>query len=270
MSESTAKPSAAYEERLGTFESVMRDCIGVSRKCMGIRSPTAAHYHASVLFTTLCTRAVSFAFVLPHCSWATRKVDHWDYASLSVLTRSLLEVRFAFSYLCIEECDEAEWNCRLNILNLHDCTARIHMFEEMEANDAGIPQLQESADQLKERLENNGYFQGLPGKEQRKYLRGKTAYVLPLEEIAESCGIGKTTFRWLYKFLSSHVHGFPMSYYRMGPGVERGRGLHSVTEEHYCQMCLSLVITAMSGARDEMATLFGVSARANNAMPPTT
>lgn len=197
--------------------------------------------------------------LVPQSSWAVRKVDHWDYASLAVLARSLLEVRLAFYYLCIQECPPAEWECRWNLLNLHDCTTRIDMFKEMQSHAEELSELEQTAKNLCTQLEANEFFKNLQPKKKRHFLRGKNAYLIPLQEIAESCGVEKTTFRWLYKFLSNHVHGYPMSYYRIGQGVqERGRGVHSPIEEFYCRMLLSLVISQLIGARDEMSRLFSV------------
>ena len=54
-----------YKERIKAFESVLSDCLNVSRDCAGIPAPTGAHFYASVLFTTLCARGVSFAILAP-------------------------------------------------------------------------------------------------------------------------------------------------------------------------------------------------------------
>lgn len=81
--------------------------------------------------------------------------------------------------------------------------------------------------------------------------------MVPLEDIGEKVGIDKSTFRWLYVFLSSHVHGLPMSFYRVGEGPdERGRGLPSPVEDDYTSLCLSFAISLLVGARDEINTLF--------------
>jgi len=57
--------------------------------------------------------------------------------------------------------------------------------------------------------------------------------------------------------LSSHVHGLPMSFYRIGEGAEeRGRGLPSATEESYTCLFLSFSMSLLVGARDELHELF--------------
>lgn len=80
---------------------------------------------------------------------------------------------------------------------------------------------------------------------------------MPLEDIGELVGVEKDTFRWLYVLLSSHVHGPPMSFYRIADGEEeRGRRLPSKTEEGYTCLFLSLAMTLLVGTRDELGVLF--------------
>ena len=111
---------------------------------------------------------------------------------------------------------------------------------------------------LRSRLRSNTHFNTL--KHQTKLLNGQTAYLHPIEELVEKAGIKKSTFRWLHVLFSSHVHGLPMSYYRMGHNeIDRGRGLPSPVEEQYTALCLSLASTLLTGARDELQTLFAES-----------
>lgn len=252
----TPKASAEYMERIKAFEGLLSDCLSVSSDCAGIPAPTGTHFFASVLFTTLCNRAVSIAILAPRTSWSKKVVDHWDYASMAVLVRSLLEVRLAFFYLCTEKCDQTEWECRLNIFNLHDCTARISLFEEMHSDSEDIPGFRVQATEVIERLKVNTFFLAMPPSEQRRLLHGKNAYVEPLEKIATRAGIEIKQFRWLYKFLSGHVHGLPLSFYRMGRFDERGRGLHCDVEDGYSCLCVSFALTLLVKSRDEMKQLF--------------
>ncbi len=250
-----SKPSKEYRERIAALDNVVRHCIAVSQECAGIKSPTGAHFYASVLFTSLCTRGVSLAILAPYSPWSKKKLEHWDCASIAGMTRSLLEIRLAFFYLCTEECPREEWECRWNIFNLHDCTSRIRLFEEMSSGSPDIPGFNAQADELRERLNKNSHFGSLPGKDRKKFLHGGHAYLHSLEDIAARAGVDVHTFRWLYKLLFSHVHGLPLSFYRMGE-QERGRGVHSEVEEGYTQLCLSFAISLLVAARDEMKQLF--------------
>ena len=71
----------------------------------------------------------------------------------------------------------------------------------------------------------------------------------------ERAGLKRATYRLLHIVFSSHVHGLPMSYYRMGV-QECGRGLPSPIEEGYTTMCLSLASVLLTATRDEVHELF--------------
>lgn len=134
-------PSEGYLERLDIFDSVIREAMHISKKYSGIKSPTSQHYYASVLYTTLITRSVSLMCLAPHSTWSEKIIEHWDYASAAVITRTILEIRLCFYYLCIDECDREEWECRWNILNVHDCSSRIRLLEAQGSTE-GIPRLE--------------------------------------------------------------------------------------------------------------------------------
>lgn len=252
-----AEPSEDYKARVDGLDNVVRDCMHVSRGFAGIKSPSGRHYYASILFTALVTRAVSLLNLVPHTPWASKLIEHWDYASVAGITRTILELRLAFHYLCAEECSDDEWDCRWNVFNLHDCTSRKRMFESTPDGAEQVAGFDAQAEELRGRIRANLFFRGLPARKQKELLHGQKAYLMPLEDIGELVGVEKDTFRWLYVLLSSHVHGLPMSFYRIAEGEEeRGRGLPSKTEEGYTCLFLSLAMTLLVGARDELGVLF--------------
>ncbi len=252
------EPTDHYKDRISALDNAVKECIAVSQACAEIRSPTGSHFFASVLFTSLCTRAVSIAVLAPYSPWSKKRIEHWDYASIASLTRALLEIRLAFFYLCAEPCTDDEWQCRLNIFNLHDCRSRLRLFSELPDPPEDVSGFQEQLLELQGRLTDNAFFATITANQQKQFLNGDRAYLSPLEEIASRAGVDVHTFRWLYKFLSSHVHGLPMSFYRMGE-QERGRGVHSDTEEGYTSLCLSFVVSLLVRSRDEMKQKFGIS-----------
>ncbi|MDY0744200.1 DUF5677 domain-containing protein [Paucibacter sp. R3-3] len=234
------------------LDNVVRECMYVSRSYAGIKSPTSKHFYASVLFTALITRGVSLAQLMPFTPWAEKRIEHWDYASAAGIVRTMLELRVAFYYLCVDSCPDEEWNCRWNLFNLHDCVSRIRLFSAVQ-NPEQVAAFETHATELRQRLQTNPFFSSLQAGQQRKFLHGQTAYLMPLEDIAEHAGIEKSVFRWIYVLFSSHVHGLPMSFYRIG---DRGRGLPSPTEEGYTSLCLSLASTFLVTTRDEVHELF--------------
>lgn len=248
------EPSERYLKVVDMFDNVVRDCIYVSRGFGGIPSPSTRHFFASVLFTALITRGVSLAHLMPFGPWAEKKIEHWDYASVAVITRTMLELRIAFYYLCVDECTPEEWDCRWNIFNLHDCVSRFKLFSAT-GNHESSAAFDAEAEHLRDRLRVNPHFRVLPAGQQRKLLHGQTAYLHSLEDIAVRAGIERERFQWIYVLLSSHVHGLPMSFYRLAEG-DRGRDLPSPVEEGYTSMCLTFASTFLLRTRDEVQTLF--------------
>ena len=215
---------------------------------------TPRHFYASVLFTALISRSVSLVILAPHSPWSGKLIEHWDYATAASIVRTMLELRAGFHYLCVEECSDEEWECRWNLLNLHDCNSRIRLFTESpSATPEEIEGLRKQADELRERLRSNKFFCQL--RNQASLLNGRTAYLYPIEDMLEKAGVERWIYRYLNILFSSAVHGLPMSYYRMDE-QERGRGLPSPVERGYTTICHSLAASLLAATRDDVEALF--------------
>lgn len=250
------EPSENYLESLDMLDNVVRECIFVSRRYAGIAAPEGRHFYASVLFVALITRGTSLLNLAPYSPWAAKKIEHWDYASMTGVVRTMIELRAAFHYLCADPCSRDEWYCRWNLFNLHDCVSRIRLFTAQK-NDQQVVEFEMQAEELRERLRTNSFFQALDPKQHKKLLHGQTAYLFPLETLMEKAGMEVETFRMLYILFSTHVHALPMSFYRLGgDNPERGRGLPSPAEEGYSSLCLTLAATLIVTSREEMHALF--------------
>ncbi len=250
------EPSKSYLNSVSRLDNVVRQCMGISRKYAGIQAPSGQHYYASVLFTVLLTRSVSLLNLVPHSPWSEKKIEHWDYASAMGVTRTILEVRLALYYLCIEKCSKEEWECRWHLFNLHDCLSRRKLFEA-QGNTKEVPGFEKHAEELRDRMRGNSHFLSLQDGQKKNTLNARSAYLYPLEDIAVRAGIDKSTYKWMWIFFSNHVHGFPMSFYRIAGGREgRGQGLPSSSEQAYTSLCLSLVVSLLVRSRDELQHLY--------------
>jgi hypothetical protein len=237
----------------------------VSRQHGGVLSPTGKHYWGSVLFTAMVVRSVSLVFAAPYSPWSRHTFEHWDHASVANICRTLMETRLTFYYLCVDAVDDAQWNVRWNLFNLHDCCARAELMatlEHVESEDT----LAAQAEEIRERLRQNAYFQSFDIRRQRDLLRGRKPHLKPLEEIAIQCGIDLKTFRMMWQITSSSVHSLPFSFYRLGE--ERARGVQTETEEHYTTLLFSFATVLLTGARDEFRTLMAGAASTEGPKPP--
>ena len=247
------RPPEAYAEALEKVANTTAQCMELSRQYGGIASPTGRHYFASVIFTSLITRAVTLVFIAPYSPWSKRTFEHWDHASVANVARTVMEMRLNFRYLCSQPVDDIEWDCRWNLFNLHDCTARLDLMTTL-ANTAEIDGLGGQAEELRQRLRENAYFVGLTEKRQRELLRGKKAHLVALEDIAVDAGLELRTFKMMWQLMSSHVHALPFSFFRVGEA--RGTGVQTEAEVGYTTLLLSFVLVLLVGARDEFQEIF--------------
>jgi hypothetical protein len=133
------------------------------------------------------------------------------------------------------------------------------MFQDMNEQSEEIPKLTGAADMLRSRLVANSYFDSLQDKRKRELLRGRHAFLEPLEAIAVKSGTDLATFRWTYRFLSNHAHGLPMAFHRLGE--ERGRGVHTRIEDEYTSLWLNFASGVLDETRTEFEALFAGLAR---------
>lgn len=246
-------PADMYATALERLDVAVRKALALSRRCGGLPSASGRHYYASVLFTALIGRAVSLLQIAPLSKWAEKVIEHWDYASCSVIARTMLEIRLCFQYLCVDACSDVEWRCRWETMNLHDCAHRIKLFEAL-GQDSEVASLQDAMEGLVAKISENEYFQSLPAGKKKRIAQGKDAYLVPLEGVAVHVGMTLSEYRFFHVFFSTHVHGLPMSFYRIGE--DRGRGLPTEVESTYTALCLTLTTNLLIGCIEEVEALF--------------
>jgi hypothetical protein len=87
----------------------------------------------------------------------------------------MMELQAAFHYLCVDERTDEEWDCRSNLLNLHDCNSRMRLLEAREPSDPGeVAGLQVQAGELRNRLRANAHFQTQRNNGEGRGLKGQS------------------------------------------------------------------------------------------------
>lgn len=246
------KENINYAKSYGEFDKTLRKALKLSRDCAGIPSPTGKHFYASALFTKLCVTAVSLQKIAPSSRLLGQNA-HWDYASTCSITRNMVECYLVFHYFCVQAVDEAEWDARWRLFNLHDCLSRKKMFAS-----ADIKPEKEASKIIEitvSELKTNSYFQRLTPKQQQHYLKGNNAFFMSQDEIVQSYGGDINEFRFLYRFLSNQVHSLPMSFYRMSE-QERGRGVESDVEVGYTSLCLDTARQYLERTHNDYKSIF--------------
>jgi len=231
-----------YTESLDIFDQVVSAMTALSQGSAGIPSPSSRHYWASVLFTRLTGSAVSLLLLLPRNRRSIAVFENWDFSAVASLARNICECCFSYFYLCADKMEEEEWRCRWNIFNLHDCLRRLKLFQCLGSTPEEIDRFERQADELRSRLLSNAHFNSLPKKVQQDCLKARKLYLLSQDDILERMEFDTQLFRGLYILWSSHIHNFPMGFFKTGEN-NRGRGLENPVEKDHICMAIAVCIT---------------------------
>ena len=245
-----------YEQSYIDFQDTLERCMILSKKYAGIPSPSSAHFYASLIFTKLCVSSVSALSICPTPDKIGQDA-HWDCASVASLTRGIIETYLVFFYLCIDECDNSEWNARWRLMNLHDHMSRLKMFKVMDDSESEkqVALFDSATEEVKSDLKEVEFFKKISTKQQKHFLKGNTPFFQSKDEIIEASGGSVKEFRFWYRFLSNHAHSFPMGFYRMAQNG-RGSGVESTSEVAYSGMCLNCVSEYLKQAENNFEKLW--------------
>ncbi len=211
-------------------------------------------FWASVLFTRLIVTACSILRLAPRVE-PPEPDANWDFSALGSIVRNIAECYFVFFYLCAEDvADDDEWATRQNLVQLRDNKTRWKMFldfdidPDQEAGFAG-----HHAD-LTARLKGRRHFQGLREKRQVELLKGdKDPFTQ--DEILDRMGTDRATFRGYYRYLCSHTHTGPISFYRMAEH-DRGRGIENPRDKGSMGTAMGFASDFLKRATEDMIRLF--------------
>jgi len=258
-----------YQEALAVFDDAVLDGSRVSRAAAD-RQVNARRWFASVLFTRICTTGMSLLCLVPRSRFAGKSIEHYDFGAVASLARNIAECYFVFFYLCVDEFSDDEWYSRLNILHLHDCVSRLKMFRDFDPSNPRLPSFEQQAEELRERLKQLPYFMALPEKQRKRFLKGDSALLLNQDQLLERLGVAVGPFRGMYRFISSHVHSFPLAFYLMGER-DQGRGVESDWVKQSIADALEFAESPLRRSTYDMLKLFpDIPAKADNSslQPP--
>ena len=241
-----------YSSSLDRFTVALDRAIVTSHATAGLLAGNR-RFWASVLFTRLCTFSVS---ILSLCPGSKINQDglHWDFGAVASLTRNLFECALFFFYLAIEVVSDDEWKVRLRVMQLHDCMSRLRMFRDFDPNDEQLKKFEEQANELRSILEANAFFGNLPEPKSKKLLKGEQASILVQDEILQrmrNTAPITNALRGYYRFLSSHIHSFPIGFYRMAE-QGRGDGEENRVEKEYIGTALKYCEKILTSCTDDM------------------
>lgn len=181
--------------------------------------------------------------------------SHWDFTAVAVLARTLFENHITLFYLGLEDVEEDEWLSRLNLMQLHDHYSRKATFgpsagRDSPSDDGAV------VEDLEQKLRAKSFFQTLTQAKQREFLKGKRSSFFSHDEILIRMGrTDPQEYMAIWRWWSSYIHSFPMSYYRM-PEHNRGTGVENRADKRNMAAALARVTEEIESATSGMRRLF--------------
>lgn len=159
---------------------------------------------ASMVHGKMCAHARSIG--------AIAQSPMFDHSAIVGLARMIVEGLTMYAYLK-QPVSEPVWALRETVLKLHDTAARITLLRAYREK-ADYQDLREGRAELIRELESNPAFGDLPEEHRGPLLTGSAIFVGGMRRAAKAAGWNEDRFTAMYGYLSAHVHGAPMSYFR--------------------------------------------------------
>jgi len=242
-----------YESELKKLDDLLGTAILVSDTIGGIKTSTR-YVRATQLYTRLVAASLTFLRVLPGNKHARTDVEWWDWPSIGMLARGLIETYNTFFYIGVEKVSSAEVEFRINLMHFHLNSEKYRLYRDWGKPDEELQDFVEGLPIDKDRLKANVSFQSLPERQQIQLLKGKTPMHLSHHEINERAKIITKSFKPIYRLFSNQVHTTPLSF--QSQSNIRGRGFENDAERFYITLATQVAVKYLANAVINMADIF--------------
>lgn len=201
-----------FSDEKAKFTGLLKQAHLISN-AVGKRNADPLRVISSWLYMRICVTGKTIAEILEpqeHDYGSSRYLDH---ASIAILSRGLIENAAVLLYVGDANISEDEWECRRGLIDIHDLTNRSAFLTKIKG-DAQPKSPEETLKHLRQRLEDNAFFQTLAKKKQQKLLEGQEMFVDGRHAAMLELGWGDDFTRGLYKYLSNQAHTLAMSFHR--------------------------------------------------------
>jgi len=228
-----------YFEHLDRFSLAIEHVMAVSE--LGKNAPTNCDRQlwCKILYSRMIMVGVSLLLASPYSKLNSVPVQ-WDACTVATLARTIYEIYLSLEYFCFEVVEPNEWQARIDLMYLHDRTARLqgiqHLQHDSEMSDCRA-QLETEIDNIVLKLEENTFFQTLSEKQQKKFLKGKHHLLLSQDEIVGRAQGDVKLLRSAYEKLSSETHTLPITFTQVmfegnSLGVKNDSNMRTATLSH--------------------------------------
>jgi len=230
----------SYPDALRQYELLIPHLVRVSDRSGGVYTSTLG-LEGTKIYTRLVLSAMTIGSILPGNQ--VNQSQLWDFPSVAVLARSLIEATHRYLYL-IEpglSSEESDFRRKLHFYRVN--CEKYRLYSEQHDHEI-LKSFEENLPKAKAEITASSVYKGL-GKNMAKKIRSGNADMhLTDAEVAKLTGLIDEHFGFYYRLLSIQAHGSPMA--TTSQSNTRGRGLENDAESFYLALVLRLLCRYLS------------------------
>ena len=198
-----------YNERIHVIELLIDKAIILSEKRSKMKIDSWEEQLASVIFKKIIAISNSIYILLPKDQ--SQKPENfyyiWDYSSICILSRSLIETYLILFYSCIDKpTDENEKNIKRTVWEYYSNKKNMKIINLLSIGLENIDAINADLEVLKVKMQSNIYFKKLDSKIKNKIKKGEKFKIFENDELARKIGIDQNFFKSTFQYFSSYVH----------------------------------------------------------------
>lgn len=250
----------SYLDELRVYEQLIPNLVQVSDSSGGINTSTRG-IEGTKIYTRLVLSAMTIGAVLPG-----NQVNHsslWDFPSVAILARSLMETTHRYLYLIepgISE-EEAWFRQKLHFYRIN--CEKYRLYSEKEDLEI-LKEFEKKLPEAKTELIASPVYMGLDKNMMKKIRSGNTDMHFTDAEVADKNDLIKDHFGFYYRLFSIHSHGSPMA--TTAQSNTRGRGFENEAEGFYLALATCVLNRYLSKALLSQVELLSLQKKCSEAV----
>ena len=225
----------SYHDQLRVYEKLIPNLVQVSDSSGGVNTTTVG-IEGTKIFTRLVLSAMTINAILPH-----NQINHselWDFPSVGILARSLIETVHRYLYLIdpgISQ-EEGEFRRKLHFYRINSEKYRLYSVKgDLEI----LKEFEEKLPKDKAEIMRSPVYLSLDKKTAKNIRSGNSDMHLSDAEVAKTNNLISDHFEFYYRLLSNQSHGSPMA--TTSQSNSRSRGFDNDAERSYLTLVLRLL-----------------------------
>jgi hypothetical protein len=214
----TMDTNLKYKNQVDELHELTQIGLKLSESVRGRKTDEWSHQYASQIYVKILLHIISIQRLLPDSNLFEKNTPLrvWDIASISSLTRSVIDAYLTMFYLAFDNVPKKEHEFRKLLWDYHGEKKRIMQLECIASKADGINEVKLLAAELLEKIKSNEFYLTLQSSAQKDIRQGKKGIYLTNTEICKKSEISEKYFKSIFAYLSSYVHTYPFSLSQIG------------------------------------------------------